>query len=409
MVYLMQQMKREQWLSPEKLEKIQNKRLKTVVLHAYYNTRFYKNLFNECGVTPQDIQTREDLKELKPTKKSDLQENLEDMVAAGYSRENCIVKHTSGSTGTPAVMLYDAYTWDYFVAVSMIEFLETGYQPWEKVAYTKRSSWKSRSLQNLGILRAYHIDSTLPDQEQAALLREINPSLIVSYPTLLYSIAKAASVKGYHIRPKAAIIGGEVLAPHVREYIEDVFKTRVFETYATIEFATIARECFHGNWHINCTQNVVEFDQGKILVTGLINKALPLIRYDIGDIGSPKEGVCPCGRGLPMMQILEGRQGDFVVLPDGREVSPLKFGKTKLVLDSTLAAKRYQIIQEDFDQFVIRVVPTERFTDEIAHKVKAQLVKDLKYPVHVSVECVDKIPLVDDRKLRIIISRVKKR
>jgi phenylacetate-CoA ligase len=255
----------------------------------------------------------------------------------------------------------------------------------------------------------YHIDSTLPDQEQAALLKKIHPSLIVSYPTLLYSIAKAVSVKGYYIRPKAAIIGGEVLTPHVREYIKDVFKTRVVETYATIEFATIAKECLHGNWHINCTQNVVEFEDGKILVTGLINKALPLIRYEIGDVGSPKEGVCPCGRGLPMMQILEGRQGDFVILPDRREVSPLKFGKTKLVLDSTLAAKRYQIIQEDVDQFVIRVVPTERFTDEISRNLKEQLVKDLKYPVHVSVECVDNIPLIDDRKLRIIISRVKKR
>ncbi len=408
MVYLILKIRKEQYLSPEKLERIQEKLLQEMVLHAYRNTRFYRALFDRCGVTPRDIKTREDLKKLEPTKKADLQENFKDMVASGYTERNCAVTYTTGSTGTPAKILYNAYTVDYYRALSIVEFLDTGYYPWERLAYTKRSSWKSHVLQNLGILRAYHINSTLPGEEQASLLKKIDPSLIVSYPTLLHSIASVVEKKGYVIRPKAAIIGGEILMPHVRKYIEDVFCMRILETYATIEFSTIARECLHGNWHINSTQNVVEFEDGRILVTGLINKAVPLIRYDIGDRGHPKEGVCPCGRGYPMMEILEGRNEDIFVLPDGREVPSPRVAGVRVILDTTLAAKRYQIIQEDYDVFTLRIVPTEQFTEEIEKRAKEELIRNLGYPVTVNVERVDRIPLVDDRKLRVNISRIKR-
>ncbi len=407
MAYLILKIRREQYLSPEKLERIQGKLLQEMVLHAYRNTRFYKTLFDRCGVTPHDIRTREDLEKLEPTKKADLQENFKDMVASGYTERNCRVFYTAGSTGEPAKILHDQYTMDYFVAGSLVEFLDTGFYPWEKLAYTKRTTWRQSVLQKIGFLRAYHINTTIPEEEQAAILRKVNPSLILSYPTLFYSITRIVDAEGYVIRPKAIIIGGEVLTPHMREYIEEVFKTHVFETYATIEFSTIARECTHGNWHINSMQNVVEFEDGRILVTGLINKAVPLIRYDIGDTGHPKEGACPCGRGYPMMGILEGRHEDIFVLPNGRKVPPIRVWGVRLLLDTTLAAKRYQIIQEDYDVFTLRIVPTERFTEEIEKRARKELIKNLGYPVAVDVERVDNIPLADDRKLRVNISRVK--
>lgn len=409
MLSFMWQIRREQWLPPEKLERIQMSRLQKIVSHAYENTQFYRTLFNRCGVTSEDIRTKEDLKKLEPTKKTDLQDNFTDMVAAGYSEENCRVFYTAGSTAVPAKILHDPYTTDCFVAGSMVEFLDTGYRPWEKICYTKRTTWKSHLLQKVGLLRAYHINTTLPEEKQASILKKVNPSLIATYPTLFYSITKIVAAQGYTIRPKAVIIGGEMLAPHVRTFIEDVFSTHVFETYATIEFSTVARECIHGNWHINSTQNVVEFENGKVLVTGLINKAVPLIRYEIGDLGHPKEGVCPCGRGYPMMEILEGRSGDIFILPDGREVPPIRVWGVRLLLDTTLAAKRYQIIQEDYDAFTLRIVPTERFTKDVEKRAKEELVKNLGYPVTVDVERVDEIPLIDDRKLRVNISRVKKR
>ncbi len=409
MFYLILKIEREQWLSPEKLERIQEERLRKIVTHAYNNTVFYRNLFKRCGVTPRDVRTEEDLKKLEPTKKKDLQEKFNEMVATGYSKENSRVSYTAGSTGNPAMIFHDGYTMDYFVASSMVELLDTGYKPWEKVVYTKRTTWRSHFLQKIGILRAYHVLSTIPVEEQAEALKEIDGSLIASYPTLLYSIAKVVAEKNYTIRPKAIIIGGELLTPHTRAFLEEVFKTRLYETYATIEFSTIARECSHGNWHINSTQGLVEFtNDGTILVTGLINKALPLIRYEIGDVGHPKKGSCPCGRGLPMMQILEGRQGDIFLLPDGREIPPIKVWGVRLILDRNVAAKRYQIIQEEPDLFVIRVVPTENFTAELEKRVKEELVKNLGYPVTVEIERVDEIPLIDDRKLRVEICKVKK-
>ena len=408
MLSLIWQIKREQWLPPEKLEKVQEKRLQHIVTHAYNNTSFYKTLFDRCGVTPHDIKTKEDLKKIDPTTKTDLQEHFTDMRASGYSEDNCRVFYTAGSTGEPAKILHDSYTMDYFTAASMVEFLDTGYRPWEKIAYTKRTTWRSSILQKLGVLRSYHINTTLPEEIQVDTLKKVNPSLIASYPSLFYSIAKMTAQKKYVIRPKAIIVGGEVLAPHVKTYIEDTFKSRVYETYATIEFSTVARECSHGNWHINSTQNLVEFEDGNILVTGLLNKAVPLLRYDIGDTGHSKEGICPCGRGHPMMHIVEGRNCDIFVLPDGREIPPIRVWGVRLLLDTTLSAKRYQIIQEDYDSFVIRVIPTENFTTEIEEKAKKELIRNLDYPVTVEIERVNAIPLIDDRKLRVNISRIKR-
>jgi phenylacetate-CoA ligase len=406
-LYFLWQIHREQYYSTQRLQQIQDKRLQDMVTHAYEKSQFYRNRLQEVGLSPSDIVTWHDLQAIPPTTKVDLQEHVTALIAAGYSTENCFVFHTSGSTGTPALMLLDVNAMAYHWAESIYDYLDTGYRLWEKLAYTKRTPWRSHMLQKLGVLRAYHIDSTLPDLQQLHQLSAIDPSLIVSYPSLLYSVARTAHGQDTcEIAPRSVLLGGEILTAHVRRFIEEVFHTRVFETYATVEFGTVARECSHGNWHINSTQNVVEFEEGKILITGLINKAIPLLRYDIGDMGQPQEGKCPCGRNHPLMKILEGRRGDFMILPDGREISPLKIGKTKLVLDAALAARRYQIIQDELDHFTIRIVPTSRFNDLLSQTIMQQLRKDLQYPVDVTVELVDTIPLVDDRKQRIIISKL---
>ena len=108
------------------------------------------------------------------------------------------------------------------------------------------------------------------------------------------------------------------------------------------------------------------------------------------------------------MEILEGRNEDIFVLPDGREVPSPRVAGVRVILDTTLVAKRYQIIQEDYDVFTLRIVPTEQFTEEIEKRAKEELIRNLGYPVTVNVERVDRIPLVDDRKLRVNISRIKR-
>jgi phenylacetate-CoA ligase len=405
-LHLFFKLKREQWFNPETLEKIQEKRLRTIVHHAYKNTRFYRDLFDQLHITPEKIKTKKDLAAIPFTTKRDLQDRFTDLVASGFSEKNCYVFNTSGSTGTPATVLYDPYYKDYTEAEDYVFMWDVGYRPWEKIAYTKRKPWRSHLLQNIGIMRAYHVLSSLPEEEQAHILQTVSPSLIVSYPVLLQAIARAARAHKYVITPKAVIVGGEMLTPHVRSLIEESLTTHLFETYATVEFATVAKECNHQNWHIHSTKCLVECVDGAIVITNLVNKALPLLRYKIEDRGALKKGVCPCGRGYPMMDMLEGRADDLFILPDGRKIPPLRVFKTRLILDSTVAAKRYQIIQTNPDFFVIRIVPTPNFTDEIAKAVKEQLVIDLHYPVTVEIELVDQIPLIDDRKLRVNICRV---
>ncbi len=128
-------------------------------------------------------------------------------------------------------------------------------------------------------------------------------------------------------RPKAVISTGETLNKWRREIIEEAFG-RVYNFYGAREAPSIAGECSDGSLHVFSFNNLVEIldDSGRkapsrvlgnVVVTPLHNYAMPLIRYEIGDMARAVEGRCPCGSILPRMGRIEGRTTEFVVRRDG--------------------------------------------------------------------------------------------
>jgi len=129
----------------------------------------------------------------------------------------------------------------------------------------------------------------------------------------------------------------------------------------------IASECeIHRGMHMNAEHVVVEFlrddnswaepgEEGRIVVTDLVNHGMPLIRYVVGDLGVPSGGVCPCGRGLPLMEGLTGRSADFLRRRDGALVAGVSLvEKTLTAIDGI---EQLQIVQNGLDEFVLNVVP----------------------------------------------------
>jgi len=141
-----------------------------------------------------------------------------------------------------------------------------------------------------------------------------------------------------------------------------------------------------------------------LLVTDLTNRAMPLIRYQIGDVVEPSERVCPCGRGLPLIERIEGREADYVLTPAGRLISGISL--TENFALHIPGAAQVQIVQESLTALRIRLVPDDQFGDASRATITALVEETFGTGVRIEVELVDAIPQEPSGKYRFCISKV---
>ena len=277
-----------------------------------------------------------DLRHLPPTIKDELRACApSEIIARGYTPASTIQEATSGSSGK-VLQLYHAYdAYDAYAAYGFRHLRELGYRPWHRVAYTAFDPLPALPWERVGLGGRHQVDLRKRDPRAYVedLLR-LRPQLITAYPSiLLLIIGSATPAELARLRPRAIHLHSELLTPGIRASIGEAFGCDCFDDYSTFEFHQVAFECLHHRYHIAADNVAVEFvrdgapvaegQQGDILLTGLTNLAMPLLRYAIGDVGvASGAGSCPCGRGFPTMGLVEGRVDDFLVLPSGRRLSP---------------------------------------------------------------------------------------
>lgn len=240
--------------------------------------------------------------------------------------------------------------------------------------------------------------------------------MIRSYPSILWLLAETVQdrkIKGIH--PRLIFSTSELLSEQVREIINSSFNVELFDFYGSVEFGNFAWECQeHAGYHIDSESVVVEFlkngemvspgVKGQIVVTGLFNYVMPLIRYYLGDIGTPSDEKCSCGRGLPLMKVVDGRADDFLVLPSGRIISP----RSIHVLHYIDGIARYRIIQEKMDEFIVQIVKGRNLSQKTVSQVKEEILRGcLGEDVKIRVELVDEIPRDKSGKIRAVMSKIK--
>jgi phenylacetate-CoA ligase len=132
---------------------------------------------------------------------------------------------------------------------------------------------------------------------------------------------------------------------------------------------------------------------------------MPLIRYEVGDLGSIDNfsSNCSCGRSLPILNNIEGRLDDMIITPDGRHI-----GRLDPVFKSEMKIKEAQIIQEALDLVHVKVVPTEGFNQLDEIDIKKRIEQRLGASINVVVETVAEIPRTKAGKFKAVISNLKK-
>jgi phenylacetate-CoA ligase len=393
---------REQWLPAAAIRRLQWQRLQATLRHAFVNSPFYRRRFLELGLTPDDIRSPADLAAIPVTTREDLRD-AGDLVARGFDKARIKQSVTSGSTGRRTMSYFDADAW--MMGKHLLKLrarLACGVRPWDRVALLQEEQ-SARASGPLGRVRSFSIHRAL--DEVVPELRAFAPSVLYGFPGYLLRLGRAAT---NGLRPRHVFTSGEMLDEVTRTGIEDAFATRVLDVYGCTEVKEIAWECpSREGYHVNADWLMLEVrptgrndggGRGELLVTCLYNRAMPLLRYQIGDTGELLERACSCGRGLPLARPTLGRSVDYIVLEDGTMVPPYNL---TCAIEDVPGMRQYQIVQRTPQRLEVVVVPRPEFDDACRRQIEERL-RPVLHGLTAEVRIVEDIAPEPSGKYRIV-------
>jgi phenylacetate-coenzyme A ligase PaaK-like adenylate-forming protein len=412
-----------QWWNRERLEPLRNDLLREVIATAFNEVPFYRHLMEQAAVTPQDIREPEDLRRLPIVTK--------DLLRAGYPHETTrptgqktYEKRTSGSTGKNFVVLEDAATAGWYRASFMLALQWSGWQigqPQLQTGMTFQRGLEKRLKDKL--LGCYYVSAAALDDQSLDRSLEVldrkSIDFIWGYPGSIHLLARRAVDCGWNRPIRSVVTWGDNLYQGYRRTIETAFRTRVFDTYGCAEGVQVAAQCGTGDhYHLHDLDTIVEFvdergnpvpndKPGLILLTRLHAGPMPLIRYQLGDVGIAGDlKPCPCGRGYRTMQSVQGRDTDIVVTPSGNRLIVHYFTG---LLEHFSEIDSFQVRQDEVESITLLIVPTKAFGTDTTNRIKATL-KGLNAPdLRIDVEVVNKIPVSPAGKRRFVVSTLARR
>lgn len=413
------QLRRQQWLPEPQLRDLRNARLRALIRHAYASVAHYRRLFDSRGLRPEDIATVEDLPKLPILTRAELGHgDLTDFLATGVDLRHCTTSRTGGSTGQWLTLYHTPSE----KAVSDVSYLRAhlanGVRPWHRqvtIVPDFRLRGAKHWVDRLRGPRKLRLSSGRDMREHVDVVRAFRPQVLVGANQNLSLLARAVRDKGIlDIRPRIVIGSATLLDATARALIDDTFGVRMADEYASAEAGAIAWECpAHAGYHISADTVAVEFlrdgrparpdEAGRIVVTPLFRRTMPLIRYDQGDIGVPTTERCPCGRALPLMRMIAGRSGGCLTLPSGTVLYAVN-ALGSLMYDEPAIAE-YLVVQETRDSIVLQLVLTSEGDAAVVERVQRGMEEIVRHEATVRIELVDRIERHSD-KLESIVSRV---
>jgi phenylacetate-CoA ligase len=432
---ILQDLLESQYWSRDRIQKHQERLLSSVLDTAFLQSPFYRDLYGKKGIARSDIQTIEDLKFLPVLTKKHFIENSDDMLISGFPQEQTKLCRTSGSTGQRLVFRRDKSVGNFHQAHQMRGRSWHKIQPGDTEIKFWGIAWKLENTAK-GKLTAYfkwlkdlsigvlHLSAfAVKEQDLAEAYKKflrIRPSVIFGYGTAIYMFADFIK-RNFEQAPddilKAIIYTSEYLSNERKSLIESVFNCPLVSEYGSVECGIHSFQCQEGNSHFSDETllfEVVDEDgnkvldgQGTLLLTHLREKATPIIRYQIGDIISIKNGgnsICKCGMTLSVLDEIRGRENDLIRSPDGNYIHPEVFD---YIMRYQTGIKRFRVIEKAIGELLIilEVVEPKKPSDidELVEKLSEFVGNEINF----SIEQTDNIPNEPSGKFRWVISDLK--
>ncbi len=422
LVKKLRELQDSQWLPEEQVRAIQWGKLKALVKYCYHKVPYYRRSMDSVGIHPDGTLTPEEYARLPIISKAEVNTHRDEM-AFSYPRYRLIKTASGGSTGIPVTLYHDPEMVASYRAVKLRNFEWVGWRPGYRWARLWGSAFDvaphqkflhrlADKLSNMMVLPCFEM-SHKTMAEFAQKLQKFQPDIIEAYVTPMYIFASYLQEKGIDgISPKGIICSAEMLYPYQRALIEEVFGCKVFNRYGGREMGDIAHECEAGSMHMNAESTYVEFiregrsasegESGEIILTALDMYGMPLLRYQVEDVGRPKNFRCPCGRGLPTMDVVEGRVQDMLSLSGGRFLP----GEFFPHLFKDYPIERFQVVQDSLDRMLIKIVPSGGLTQEHIDSLRRTIGEYVGQEILVDFSFVSEIPFTPSGKFRYTISRV---
>lgn len=413
---------KSQWFEPSQLEEIQQKKLRALLEHAYKNVPYYRKLFDNLRLKPDDIKNKEDLEKLPLLRKEDVRKNLKAMTAKNLSQKDLILVGSSGTTGPPIKLFKNKNRGAWRTAARHRTQEVQEYKPGDKMITLYGYSFPRKYLFQGSFLKIMKNDWVpygyeMSEEKIGSFVKKLeryNPDFIRAWPSSIYPLAEYARDNEINLRPKSIWLHGEVLFKFQRKLIEEQFDCEIFDIFGLRESSVYSFECQeHSGYHLDAENGIIEIirdgkhisegELGATVFTDFTNFATPLIRYVSEDMAIYSGKSCPCGRGLPLIvKSAEGRFGDCISTND-RFVLPNSivdvFGNVETI-------KNFQVIQKTKERILIKLIVKPDYSTNDANFIINGIQKLVGSEVNIEVIIVDAIPLTTSGKKRFVTSKI---
>lgn len=421
----LEELESNQWLSRAELEDLKWQRIAKLLKESATYVPYYRDLFREISIRPEDIQGPADFGKLPFLTKQIIKTAGTSILSEDPLRRG-VRSVTGGSSGEPLVFFVDISSAAIRRANALRGIRWAGIDLGERQAvFWGDRGKKSLRERLLSSLRNYFTNTVvfstfdMSDEGMGRMsekLRAFKPRLVTGYPSALALIASfIRSHRIQDIKPRAVIASGEELYESQRDIIEAVFGCRVFDRYGTREFSNVAHECeehrglhvmsdlFHVEVVTEGGRAAAEGELGEIVITDLTNFYMPFIRYKTGDLAVPTGRYCPCGRGFPLLDRIEGRSFDAVVTPDGRHIGGFFWN---WLSGAVPGIRRLEVEQVEQSKIVLRFVPGPEWHDDYLRELEKKIRDHCGYGLSVTFEKTQSIALTSSGKARSIVSNL---
>jgi phenylacetate-CoA ligase len=430
---------------------MQRRNLRFIVRHAYETVPFYRRTMDELGLRPGDFREVSDLAKLPLIDAELVQRNVEDFLSTSCDDESREIAYTSGTTSGVRRAIY----WDLRALLRGVSLVE---RTWPVVAKLAGDSFGRRALRNLiGETRAqtllrrmgregrmlhitpgalatmslreksnsrvyvpderphnYHLSPLLPLEQIAEQMAILRPRIVFSFGSFADHYFRFLAQRGDPgWLPRVWLYTGDTISPGGRELAEQHFGVPIHSSYNVTDMGRIGFECERRSGHhleIDLTAlRIIDPDgrelgpgePGEIVVSSLRNRAMMLLNYRLGDRGALDAEPCDCGRSLPLLHRLDGRNSDMLTLSGGRQISSLAL--EGLFREALKPVLKVQIEQAGPEEVRLRLVPFDGASrEEIEAAVERRADEILEPGDAVAVEFIDDIPAVDGKFPKVV-------
>ncbi len=414
------QLEQTQWWPAERLREAQHGQLAALLDHAWRTVPWYRERLASAGYEPGIPFPQDNWSRIPILTRGEVVNGgdalLSVMVPASHGGLGEI--HTSGSTGRPVravrtelwELFWRAFTlrdhlWhrrDLSGKLAVIRESGEGKAPWPDGTVSESWGSSSRSVVRTGPCVSLNIRCST--EQQVDWLQRMDPDYLLTHPTVLHALAVYCLDNGVSLpRLKQVETISEILRPGTRSLCREAWDVPVADIYSAREAGYLALQCpDNEHYHVQSEGVLVEIvgpdgapvspgEIGRVVVTPLHNFAMPLIRYEIGDHAEPGEA-CPCGRGLPVLRRILGREQNMLRLPDGRRIWPLLSSSDLAGMLGIAPIRQYQFVQKSLATIELRLVSGRALTNP-EEAALGNFVRDcFCHPFEVDIVRLDEIP-----------------